>query len=240
MLKIKSGECHIWYFNSNDVSANLVNMLSEVEKIRYSSYKFKKDKSRFLKSATSLRILLSLYTKISVDNLIICRKCNECGKYHGKPKLINFKEINFSVSYSQNMIVIALYKNHEIGIDIEFINYDFPYEEIIEETLATGELKKYNIMCQNEKLKNFYFYWTIKEALTKASGNGLNDNFNRIEIDQDNDSIKVIKYPNLTINYQDISLRSMAFQDNYMLSLAVFDSLKVIKFFNESEIKNYY
>lgn len=43
ILKIKSGECHIWYFDSNDVSVNLVNMLSDDEKIRYSSYKFKKD-----------------------------------------------------------------------------------------------------------------------------------------------------------------------------------------------------
>lgn len=95
MLKIKSGECHIWYFDSNEVTSDLVSILSKEEKIRYSNYKFIKDKNRFLKSASMLRILLSLYTGIPKDQLLISRTCERCGRYHGKPILINYKEIFF-------------------------------------------------------------------------------------------------------------------------------------------------
>jgi len=240
-LEIKSGECHIWCFESNEVTPDLVNILSKEEKTRYSNYKFIKDKNRFLKSASMLRILLSLYTGISLENLLISRKCNDCDKNHGKPTLINCREINFSISYSKNIVVIGIYKNFEIGVDIEWIDYDFPYEEVIQSILTPEELKKHNGMGPNEKLKNFYFHWTIKESLTKATGQGLNESFNNISIEQNTnyEAIEVVNYPGYNNVFQTITIKSMMFKENYMLSLAVFDSLKTIKFYNENEISEY-
>lgn len=240
-MEIKSGECHIWRFDSNEVTPDLVNILSKEEKTRYLNYKYIKDKNRFLKSASMLRILLSLYTGILLEKLIISRKCNECDRNHGKPILINSREINFSLSYSKNIVVIGIYKNFEIGVDIEWINNDFPCEEVIQSILSYEELKKHNVLGTNEKLKNFYFYWTIKESLTKATGQGLNVGFNNISIERDNnyESIQVVNYPGFNNDFHNISIKSMIFEENYMLSLAVFDSLKILKFYNESDINKY-
>lgn len=240
-MEIKSGECHIWYFDSNEVTPDLVNILSKEEKNRYLNYKFIKDKNRFLKSASMLRVLLSFYTGISLEKLIISRKCNECDRDHGKPILINCREINFSISYSKNIVVIGIYKNFEIGVDIEWIDNDFPYEEVVQNILSYEELKKHNVLGTNEKLKNFYFYWTLKESLTKATGQGLNASFNNISIERDNNygSIQVVNYPGFNNAFHDISIKSMIFEENYMLALVVFDSLKKIKFYNESDISKY-
>lgn len=133
-------------------------------------------------------------------------------------------------------MIIGIYKNFEIGVDIEWIDYNFPYEEIIKDTLASEEVKDHNIMGENEKLKNFYFHWTIKESITKATGKGLKEYFNKIVIGRDSGSIQLLSYPKLDDIPQNITLKSMVFKEKYMLSLTVFDSLTTIKFYNENEI----
>lgn len=239
MLEINSGACHIWYFSSNDVDTSLANLLSKEEQVRYQNYKFLNDKKRFLKSATMLRLLLSMYTGINIKNLVISRVCKDCGGHHAKPRLINVKNIKFSISYSKDIILIAFYKNFDIGIDIEFMKYNFPFEELIEDTMTIEEIKKHNVMNSDDKKKNFYLHWTAKEALTKSTARGMNDNFNAIEIQPCNESLQVVKYPEFEGSLADISLKSIIFQEAYMLSLVVQDSLKDITFYDENEIRKY-
>jgi 4'-phosphopantetheinyl transferase len=85
-------------------------------------------------------------------------------------------DIDFSISYSKNIIAIALSKKHRIGVDIEFLEPSIVSKEVASEFMHDKELVTY--MQMDEKSKNRYFYekWTAKESLLKAQGDGLTIN----------------------------------------------------------------
>jgi len=62
----------------------------------------------------------------------------------------------------------------DIGIDVEKIDPDFSYEDI----LATGfSVSEINLIKKSASPRSyFYLHWTRKEALTKATAKGLDDN----------------------------------------------------------------
>lgn len=77
--------------------------------------------------------------------------------------------IRFNISHSGTIAVCALADENEIGIDIELI---YPIEAgDFRSQMTTGEWQRIN--DSSDKLSAFYKYWTQKEALIKAHGNGL-------------------------------------------------------------------
>ncbi|GIQ60768.1 4'-phosphopantetheinyl transferase [Flavobacterium collinsii] len=77
--------------------------------------------------------------------------------------------IRFNISHSGNIVVCALNDENEIGIDIEIIN-DIEIEDF-KSQLTEFEWNK--IVLSRNKKDTFYDYWTKKEAVIKAHGDGL-------------------------------------------------------------------
>lgn len=138
---------------------------SEVDKTnRYKNDHCKKISlvSRFL-----LRRLLSQYTEVMPERLII----NET-KY-GRPFLTypKIKNFDFNVSYSGDYIVIAINECGKVGVDIEqilSINLS-----IAEQFCTKNELKYLYEVRGDSALQRFYAIWTLKESFVKAIGVGL-------------------------------------------------------------------
>lgn len=77
--------------------------------------------------------------------------------------------VHFNISHSREMVVCAI-GEFPIGIDVEFydpaINYlDFEFQ------MTSGEIRK--IHDAEDKIKSFFTYWTEKEAVMKAHGDGM-------------------------------------------------------------------
>ena len=82
----------------------------------------------------------------------------------GKPYSTN---CFFSVSHSNEMVVLAISFHHPVGVDVEEI------KETKENLRAfVSSKKEYEYIKDN---KNFFEIWTSKESLAKASGLGLSD-----------------------------------------------------------------
>ena len=62
-----------------------------------------------------LKLLIYKHCKIPIKDIII--KKNE----YGKPYLANNIEFKFNISHSNELIVIGLDMQNEIGVDVEFI-----------------------------------------------------------------------------------------------------------------------
>lgn len=88
---------------------------------------------------------------------------------HGKPKLKD-NSLYFNLSHSSDYVVLAV-ADCELGIDIEKIA---PYNSKVAERCFTEDEQKwmkqqeYNVIHQP-----FYFLWTGKEAVMKATGIGF-------------------------------------------------------------------
>lgn len=86
--------------------------------------------------------------------------------------------IEFNISHSGDYVLFAV-SPVPVGIDVEFISADFSYQHILpghftleERTFITTE--------DTTALLNFYTLWTRKEAILKATAEGLTDKLQEV------------------------------------------------------------
>lgn len=148
------------------------NLLSNDEILKASRFLHSKDRASFVSRRAALRILLSRYTDIPPSEIEFISGKNK------KPGLKSeLNKIRFNVSHSSELILIAI-SDTEIGVDIERIETGFNYSDILEHSFSEQEI---NQIEQAADSRDYFFrLWTRKEALTKASSKGLDDELRNI------------------------------------------------------------
>lgn len=129
-----------------------------------------KDKYRFIIRKAALRIILSQYLGITETEIQFFIGENK------KPCVRSTNEIqlHYNVSHSGDWILIAV-SNSELGVDIEQINTGFDHAAVILESFSKDESDY--IQNEADPERSFFRLWTRKEALTKATSKGLDDDF---------------------------------------------------------------
>lgn len=84
----------------------------------------------------------------------------------------------FNISHSGDLVVCAI-AQFPIGIDIEFLDWNINYLDF-QFQMTTNEFEK--IQQAEDKIGSFFTYWTRKEAVIKAHGDGMMIPLNSFEI----------------------------------------------------------
>ena len=124
-----------------------------------------------------LELLKSVFTKNYFENNF----CLEKIQYNnfGKP-FINH-QIDFSLSYSNNNVVLGITKNAKIGVDLEQIREIdlLLYKDFFSE-------KEWDFIKKSDnEIKNFFTLWTRKEAVSKAFVQGMLLDFCKLDVMND-------------------------------------------------------
>jgi 4'-phosphopantetheinyl transferase len=103
---------------------------------------------------------------------------------NGKPYLAcpDSAAIQFSVSHSDGLAVYALSRIDSIGVDIEKICQFPDMLEIVEEQFTLREKQEILSCPEDRRLLLFYRFWTRKEAVLKAQGEGLLKALNSVDV----------------------------------------------------------
>ena len=90
---------------------------------------------------------------------------------HGKPYLLDSPEWQFNISHSKrHLAIVCGHTPHPLGIDIE--SYPRPIRPaVVEASLSAAEFAHYQQAA--EPLRYWLQVWTLKEALLKAAGVGI-------------------------------------------------------------------
>lgn len=78
-------------------------------------------------------------------------------------------DLNFNISHSKNLVVCAI-AEFPVGIDVEFFDTSINYLDF-EFQMTNDEFEK--IDRSEDRIKSFFRYWTAKEAVIKAHGDGM-------------------------------------------------------------------
>ena len=207
------GSVHVWKFPVIPIELPLLT-LSEQEFA--GRFVFEEDRNRYSVARHSLRFLLSKYLSSDPDEIHISDERNQ------KPFLIRpVSLIHFNVSHSGDWVLLA-FANEELGIDIEKMNVNFTYTQLLGEHFSERE-QSYIHECGNPALA-FYFMWTRKEALTKAWGTGLQENLKKVDI-MDSDTV-IVK------QQKTWKLKSFCISNEYPAALAYPANLENIFYFD--------
>lgn len=89
----------------------------------------------------------------------------------GKPILVDgFEGLHFSLAHSRRWVVCAVGRM-PIGVDIE--RADKPISSLVLDRFAPEEINMIQALPAGEAQYAFYRTWTLKEAVLKATGEGL-------------------------------------------------------------------
>lgn len=144
-------------------------LLDQEELTRAHQYVFDKDRIRSVISRGLTRKLIASYLNIPPDLLRFAY-----GPF-GKPALpheMNSEDFVFNVSHSGDQYLLAVSRRNEIGVDIERIRPVPQMRDIIRRDAAHSERVEFSRLTEEDKPAGFFRWWTRKEALIKATGDG--------------------------------------------------------------------
>lgn len=138
--------------------------------------KFRKpdDFKRFVCARYGLRKILSSFVNVFPQNIVF----NVC--FNQKPYV---DDIKFNVSHCGDLVLIAVSQN-DVGIDIEFNKRDFEFKSLLDLTFNQKEINLIENSVDSTSV--FFWLWTRKEALLKATGEGIIDEMNQLSVLDDN------------------------------------------------------
>ncbi|MFD0683182.1 4'-phosphopantetheinyl transferase family protein [Actinomadura fibrosa] len=145
--------------------------LDDGERERYERFLRAEDKARFVTGRHLARSALSAATGLPPADIRFTTECPHCGASHGKPRLPGH-DVDFSLSHSEDRVVLALAEGAVIGVDVERES-DRDVERLARMVLAPPEREILTAMPPDDRKRGFHAYWSRKEALLKATGHGL-------------------------------------------------------------------
>lgn len=190
-LAISRSEIHVWKREINIDSKKHEDpfaILSKEEIQRLKSFQFAKDRFFYAMTHVMKRWVLAQYLNE------IPEKLNFTFNEQGKPSILkqqNWLNLEFNISHSHQIILIALTLDDPIGIDVEYHSQHTPIEDLSEFIFSPVEKYFFSTLAsQEEKINAFFRCWTRKEAYLKAEGVGLTDFPNSLSVDMNENPVE--------------------------------------------------
>jgi len=156
-----------------DVSADIREfdpVLSDDERRRAMRFHHDVDRRRFVITRASLRHLLGAALEAAPRTISI----DTTG--YGRPVLAGrhaTSNIQFNVSHSGDLAVIAITHDRRIGVDVEVLRSLPDMNDLVDQNFSPREREEYAQLPLHMQQRGFFNCWTRKEALVKAWGCGL-------------------------------------------------------------------
>lgn len=197
-----------------ELTKDLIHFLNPEERSRSERYYKEKDRNQFIICRSILKFVLAAYTKLDAKSIQLDYHFNK------KPYLSSHPWLYFNVSHSEDFAVIAI-SLKKVGIDIEYIAKDFTFTNVLPDVFDNNEVLA--IQKAVDIKHTFYKLWTRKEALVKALGTGIDDDFKNIPSLDGHHMIdsKLVK------NTENWQVCSFELDDNYLGAVA-FEGLATI------------
>jgi 4'-phosphopantetheinyl transferase len=166
-LQIETDEVHIWAVVPRPALAlTLGALLPADERERGRQFRFERDRQQYAVAHGCIRHLLTLYLGGDPSTFQFSMGS------HGKPCLPH-TALRFNLAHCEGLVLIAIAKGQEIGIDVENARAKIQADVISGQFFSVAERKQLAALGPSERITGFFCCWTLKEALLKAAGMGL-------------------------------------------------------------------
>jgi 4'-phosphopantetheinyl transferase len=162
--------CAVWWAAPVAPAPALVALLDAHERARMDRFRRDADAARYLAAHALTRIVLGHHLGHAPAALVFDRTCR-CGEQHGKPTLGGGGP-EFSFTHAGVVVGVAVRDDGPVGLDVEPVRALPDLDSMARHVGAPAEPAA------------FFRAWTRKEALLKATGDGLTSPMNAIVLDE--------------------------------------------------------
>ncbi len=180
--KLGSDEVHVWAARLDQDAESLAMLgasLCPEERARAERFRFPQHRNRFIAGRGLLRNILAAYLDVTPSELQF-----SYGPF-GKPDL-NGKSatggLHFNLAHCEDLAVFALTRSGPIGVDVERVRPLEDAEDLVNRFFSPAESAAFHALAAEVKPAAFFNLWTRKEAWLKATGEGIAQSLNKVEV----------------------------------------------------------
>ena len=162
-----------------DVLEKFSTTLSPDEKERANKFKFEKHRHRYLAGRGALRTILAQYLDARAADLRFDYLTN------GKPAFAQAfarAGIHFNLAHTEDLALIAVTRIGRLGVDVECVRPVKNVDELVARFFSERENKLFQNVPNAQKPSAFFNLWTRKEAMLKATGEGITRSLSLVEV----------------------------------------------------------
>jgi 4'-phosphopantetheinyl transferase len=163
----------------------LVELLDPAERLRRETLRRDADRVRFTLGAVTLRLGAAAALDVDAADVRVRRVCRDCRGPHGRPELPG-TDLYASVAHSGERVAVALTRTAPVGVDVEVL-HAVDLDTLPASVLGAGE--------QVTDERGFFRYWTRKEAVVKATGDGLRVPLTQVLVGRPDAPGRLLSYP---------------------------------------------
>ncbi|MEO8302577.1 MAG: 4'-phosphopantetheinyl transferase superfamily protein [Betaproteobacteria bacterium] len=157
-------------------------LLSASERARAERWGTDALRHRWIAGRAALRTLLGDVLGIAPPAVAIRRGLR------GRPELVDASAgLDFNVSHTRGVALVAIARDlpegTRIGVDIEHADRDVGADRLARKFLTPHERQTLADLDADGRRQRFLRYWTCKEAMSKATGDGIAAPFRRLDIE---------------------------------------------------------
>jgi 4'-phosphopantetheinyl transferase len=222
---LDAGTAHVWWARRQDASPRLAGLLDETEQRRWAAYRREEDRDRFVVGCALAKTALAGYVGQRPADVRFDRTCRSCGEPHGKPSARG-SDLQHSVTHSGDLVAVAVARA-PVGVDVEQLDgrahplggEDGP-QGLARLVLADAERAALAAVCPADQTRAFLVAWTRKEAVTKATGDGLRVSFSEVIVTGAPGTPRLVAWP-YPQSPESVSLLDLETDTGYVAALAV-------------------
>ncbi len=154
-------------------------LLSRDEKMRASRFHFEVHRNRFIVGRAWLRTVLGKYLGVKPVKIAFAYGPS------GKPDLAGPLEtsgLKFNLAHSDDLVLLALTADAQVGVDVERIKPISEAAELVQRFFSPREAGLFDELPAELRSRAFLNLWTRKEALLKATGEGIAHSLKQVEV----------------------------------------------------------
>jgi len=184
--ELAGGEVHVWSLPLDIGQGSLASVtesLSPDERKRADRFRFEVPRKRFVAGRGLLRAILGRYCGIPPERLRFIYGPN------GKPELAPGEAarrkggaLHFNLAHSEGVGVLAVTQTGPVGVDVEQVRRLLEFEALVSQFFSVREAAEFLRLEREQQPAAFFNLWTRKEALLKATGEGIGHSLNRVEV----------------------------------------------------------
>ncbi|MCX7792272.1 MAG: 4'-phosphopantetheinyl transferase superfamily protein [Chloroflexaceae bacterium] len=219
--QLSDDDVHIWLITltvPHPPLPMLWPLLDADEQRRANQFRSPRDGARFAVAHAALRAILAGYLSLEPAAVRFVR--------HGsaKPALDPgmSADLRFNFTHSHDLALCALSRNREVGIDIEQVQPQVPFEAIATTFFSDREQLALASLPPAQRSRGFYRCWTRKEAFVKALGVGLSLPLRSFDVTPlPGAPAALVDSPSLTDGHTIWTICDVPLSDGYVAALAV-------------------
>jgi 4'-phosphopantetheinyl transferase len=154
-------------------------LLSLAERGRADRFRSEKDRIQHVLTHAVLRLLLGRYLALEPKQVRFA-----IGP-RGKPEIapaLNAAGLRFNVSHTRGLALLAFTRGRDVGVDVETARFVTGADDIAARLFSSRESACFRALPDDQKQAAFLNCWTRREAYLKATGEGIAESPDQIEV----------------------------------------------------------